>query len=128
MGEERKLKHKKENKLKKRIAKVASMMCFLSAAMLGGITSVYGAGAAGGAGAGDKFAQAAKGAAEGLQASAAGMTRWIIAGVMVVIGLIFLVGTQQQKETTKSGIFIKLVGIACVICAIPVSGIIFGWF
>lgn len=126
MGEQKKL--KKNKKIKNKIVKAFSMMCFLSAAMTGEITSVYGAGATGGTGSGDKLAQAAKGAAEGMQASAAGMTRWIIAGVMIVIGMVFLVGTQQQKETTKAGIFIKLVGVACVICAIPVSGIIFAWF
>ena len=101
-----------------RAGKGAALCCFLSAASLGTVSLVYA----------DKFSAAAKSAAEGIQASAAGATKWILAGVMVIIGLVFLVGTQQQKEQTKSGIFIKLIGVALIVGAVSYSGIIFGWF
>lgn len=107
-----------KNPVRNSTGRILSLCCFLSAPLMGLGTFAYA----------DQFADAAKGAAEGIQASASGATRWIIAGVMVIIGLIFLVGTQQQKEATKGGIFIKLIGVACILCAIPVAGIVFGWF
>ncbi|MCU7378902.1 hypothetical protein OBO34_11100 [Clostridiales Family XIII bacterium ASD5510] len=112
------MKKQVHSKLTRSAGKLFSLCFFLSAAFLSTGAFVYA----------DKFEAAAKSASEGIQASASGATRWIIAGIMVVTGLIFLVGTQQQKEHTKGEIFMKLVGVAVIVCAIPLSGIIFGWF
>ena len=76
----------------------------------------------------DQFSSAAKQAAEGMQTSAQGAVKWIVAGILVVLGLIFLVGTQHQKENAKGEIFMKLIGVAIIIGAIPIATLIFGWF
>lgn len=76
----------------------------------------------------DQFSNAAKQAAEGIQTSAQGAVKWIVAGILVVLGLIFLVGTQHQKENAKGEIFMKLIGVAIIIGAIPIATLIFGWF
>ena len=76
----------------------------------------------------DQFSSAAKQAAEGMQTSAQGAVKWIVAGILVVLGLIFLVGTQHQKENAKGEIFMKLIGVALIIGAIPIATLVFGWF
>ena len=76
----------------------------------------------------DQFSSAAKQAAEGMQTSAQGAVKWIVAGILVVLGLIFLVGTQHQKEIAKGEIFMKLIGVALIIGAIPIATLVFGWF
>lgn len=113
----------KKFKLKKRDSKnargrVLPMAFFIAAVMTGSLQCVYA----------DKFGDAAKGAATGFQASAAGAAKWLLVIGMVVAGLIFLIGTQRQKENAKEGVPEKLIGLALIVCAVPIAGIVFGWF
>lgn len=51
--------------------------------------------------------------------------------LMVVIGacgLIFLVGTQRQKDNWKDGLLLKVVGLGVLILAVPLANTIYGWF
>lgn len=76
----------------------------------------------------DKIADAAEGAAQGLQASAIGALKPLIVIVLVIVGLVFLIGSQRAKENQKETAWEKILGIALIICAVPIAGIIFGWF
>lgn len=109
---------KKEKRVHKARKQIVSLAFFIAAAMTGGLQCAYA----------DKFSEAAKGAATGFQVSAAGAAKWLLVIGMIVMGLVFLIGTQRQKENTKEGIPDKIIGVALIVCAVPIAGIVFGWF
>lgn len=77
----------------------------------------------------DALSNAAEGAATGIQASAKGIVKWVLVGVIVVAGFAFLgLGGQRAKEHQKETAWEKIVGVALIVLAIPLAGLVFGWF
>lgn len=76
----------------------------------------------------DRIEDASKQAAEGVQSSAQGAAKWLLVIVLVVGGLIFIAGSSRQRETAKERAPGILLGLAMIVCAVPLAGIIFGWF
>lgn len=99
-------------------AKVTGGIFLTSAALVGSSGMAYA----------DKFSKAAEDAAKGIQSSAEGVVKWLILIILVILGLTFMIGTQQQKEQAKAGIAWKIIGAALVVGAVSMSGIIFDWF
>ncbi len=76
----------------------------------------------------DKLADASKKAAEGIQSSAQGAAKWLLTIVIVIGGLTFIIGTSRQKEGAKEKAPLILLGLGMIVCAVPLSNLIFGWF
>lgn len=76
----------------------------------------------------DKLADASKSAAEGIQGSAQGAAKWLLTIAIVVGGLTFIIGTSRQKEGAKEKAPYILLGVGMIVCAIPISTLIFSWF
>lgn len=99
-----------------------SLAFYMAAFMTASMQFVYGANDQ------KKFIDGVEGAAQGIQAVGQGVAKWLLVIGMVVIGLIFTVGTQRQKESAKEGIGEKIIGIAVVVFAFAIAGFVFGWF
>ena len=76
----------------------------------------------------DKLADASQSAAEGIQSTAQGAAKWLLAIVIVIGGITFIIGTGRQKEGVKEKAPLILLGLGMIVCAIPLSALIFGWF
>lgn len=78
--------------------------------------------------AGDKFSEASKSAATGIQTSAQGAAKWLLMIVLVVCGLALAFGSARHKEAVKDKAPWVLIGIALIIGASAIAAIIFAWF
>lgn len=77
----------------------------------------------------DSLSQAAEGAAMGIQTSAMGIVKWVLVGVIVIAGFAFIgLGGQRAKEHQKETAWEKILGVALIVLAVPLAGLIFGWF
>lgn len=76
----------------------------------------------------DRISDAVEGAATGFQATAQGAAKWLLVIGIVVLGAVFLIGSQRQKENQKEQVWEKVAGVALIVCAVPIAGIVFGWF
>lgn len=76
----------------------------------------------------DAFSKAAKGAADGIQVSAADASKYLLIIALVVIGLSVAFGTRNQKEGAKERIPALGIGLGVVLGASSLATLIFGWF
>lgn len=76
----------------------------------------------------DKISDASKQAAEGIQSSAQGSAKWLLTIALVVGGIIFIIGSSRQREGAKEKAPMIVLGIAMIVCAVPLATLIFGWF
>ncbi len=103
-------------KVKNHLGKIAALLSI--AVMTAMVTPAYC----------DKLADASKSAAEGIQSTAQGAAKWLLAIVIVVGGVIFIIGTSRQKEGVKEKAPLILLGLGMIVSAIPLSTLIFSWF
>ena len=76
----------------------------------------------------DTLGKASENAAKGIQTTAQGMVKWILAIVLVVAGFICIAGSQRQREGMKEKAPLAAIGVALILGAIGVATLIVGWF
>lgn len=74
------------------------------------------------------FTKAASDASKGVQDTGKDMVKPLIIIVGVVIGIIFIIGSQRQKDEAKERIPMILIGVAMILGAVFLADTIFGWF
>ena len=76
----------------------------------------------------DQFADAAEQGANGIHTSAVGILKSLLVIAFVICGLGFAFGSARQKDTVKEKLPEIIIGVATVVGAVPLAGIVFGWF
>lgn len=74
------------------------------------------------------FTKAADDASKGVQATGISMVKPLIIIAAVIIGIIFIVGSQRQKDEAKERIPMILIGVAIILGASFLATTVFGWF
>lgn len=74
------------------------------------------------------FTKAASDASKGVQDTGKDMVKPLIIIVGVIIGIIFIIGSQRQKDEAKERIPMILIGVAMILGAVFLADTVFGWF
>lgn len=74
------------------------------------------------------FTKAAESASDGVQSTGISIVKPLIIIAGVIIGIIFIVGTQRQKDEAKERIPWILLGVAIIIGASVLASTVYGWF